>query len=818
MPLSDVPVVNGKPLVAGWFAVDHSEDWDRLILDRRPQNSREKRLSWLQLPLGCLFTRIHIHGHQTVRASGYDLSCYFTQLREHASGLAYQAVGRPFYGHEYPELRLDPCRLYVMCMLAIGMGDLNAVDIAQEVHLEVLRDYGAFHEEGHLRWACPLPLSSVLQGIYIDDGCIAGIVPRADLDKEGPDSLLVGKVLSALKAADLKDAPEKGFGAAAPQTANGPSTRFGCEKFVTWGTRVNGASGDVGTMPERRLAIALLLMNMVRLPNVERSLLERGLALLPHPFSHRKELMAFSHRIYKWCSSLPYSRLSKWAPDCRAELYVSALALFVADSNMRWPVCNRITTTDATPSRGGTTAVNVDGSLAKALWSASEHRGKATTLRASELPVDTSEVDPDLTDFYVAAPWEVTRSRNFDEVQHVNLQELAEIIDEVGEAGKRCLVAQRLVNASDSMVCIGCTAKGRSPSLLLNGSLRRHSSRCIANRKVIGNLKVGTADNPSDDPSREVELRKPQKPKAWLRPLLKHSEPLLDHAVLAPRHLRCFREAYAGCCELSRQMLCAGIPVGRPLEAYPAPDNAQAPAGQGGRGVARRYLSINDLDDISTRDALLQEAAAGLLKFLHLGIPCTGWASMNQVNGGTRTLARPEGTDPRVWTPYLERVRRRERKANQQAEYVADLCSKLHRMGVFFSIENPVPSHLWVCESFCRLRRVLGDQFFEVTFHQCAFGLTLPGARPNEFCRKSTRFWSNMQEIHRLERRCPGLSPTHQHVHAVGSAVVDGVRLSRAGAAGRYPIELCREVASAAVEAFKRTTWNGHRPWSSRPQ
>ena len=31
-----------------------------------------------------------------------------------------------------------PCRIYVMCMLAIGMGDLNAVDVAQEVHLEVL--------------------------------------------------------------------------------------------------------------------------------------------------------------------------------------------------------------------------------------------------------------------------------------------------------------------------------------------------------------------------------------------------------------------------------------------------------------------------------------------------------------------------------------------------------------------------------------------------------------------------------------------------------------------------------------------------------
>ena len=38
------------------------------------------------------------------------------------------------------------------------------------------------------------------------------------------------------------------------------------------------------------------------------------------------------------------------------------------------------------------------------------------------------------------------------------------------------------------------------------------------------------------------------------------------------------------------------------------------------------------------------------------------------------------------------------------------------------------------------------------------------------------------------------------------------------GTAGRYPTDLCREVAAAAVEAFKRTAWNGHSPWSSRHQ
>ena len=167
-------------------------------------------------------------------------------------------------------------------------------------------------------------------------------------------------------------------------------------------------------------------------------------------------------------------------------------------------------------------------------------------------------------------------------------------------------------------------------------------------------------------------------------------------------------------------------------------------------------------------------------------------------------------------TPYMQRVRIRERRANAQAESVAKLCIQLHKAGVYFSIENPVPSHLWLCKSFMNLKEVLGKDFYEVTFHQCAFGLTLPGAAGNEFCRKSTRFWSNMPELMRLERRCPGQSPTHIHVHALGTATVNGVRLSRAGAAGRYPVDLCKEIAQGALLAFRRSAWHGPCPWNPR--
>ena len=113
-------------------------------------------------------------------------------------------------------------------------------------------------------------------------------------------------------------------------------------------------------------------------------------------------------------------------------------------------------------------------------------------------------------------------------------------------------------------------------------------------------------------------------------------------------------------------------------------------------GAGRAVATCPRDEVVTTRDALEQEAAAGLLAYLHLGIPCTGWASMSQVNGGTRTMSCPEGRDPDVWTPRLLRARRRERRSSMQAAHVAELCIELHRLGVLVSIENPVPSHLWL--------------------------------------------------------------------------------------------------------------------------
>eukprot|EP00973_Karenia_brevis_P062345 8671301-Karenia_brevis.AAC.1 len=58
------------------------------------------------------------------------------------------------------------------------MGDHNAVDIAQESHMSVLRDSGLVSESVLLAYGDPFPEGSILEGVVIDDHVIAHITSR----------------------------------------------------------------------------------------------------------------------------------------------------------------------------------------------------------------------------------------------------------------------------------------------------------------------------------------------------------------------------------------------------------------------------------------------------------------------------------------------------------------------------------------------------------------------------------------------------------------------------------------------------------------
>ena len=196
--------------------------------------------------------------------------------------------------------------------------------------------------------------------------------------------------------------------------------------------------------------------------------------------------------------------------------------------------------------------------------------------------------------------------------------------------------------------------------------------------------------------------------------------------------------------------------------------------------------------------------------YMHFGLVCKSWSHLNTFNGGTRTKVHPEGG---AKGPILPR----EQLGNDQATMICRLCMLLHSRGFHFTIENPLGSYVWLFKPMQELIAFLGSDCVIVDFDQCYFGLQLPGAGPQYFCQKSTRLLGNIPALQCLSHRCPGKCETHIHDHAFGSATVEtstGRRtLSKAGAAGIYPVGLCRPWARAAARFIKDKFWRGEDAW-----
>ena len=119
-----------------------------------------------------------------------------------------------------------------------------------------------------------------------------------------------------------------------------------------------------------------------------------------------------------------------------------------------------VTTTDATPSSGGSTWAVVDPDLADFLFDYGEHRGERGRLDWSAsccktMPTTMSRPTEFTREFLKSAPWHVGRSRDHGHVDHVNIREMREIVAELQHRGSLSLVPERIANVSDSRVAIG---------------------------------------------------------------------------------------------------------------------------------------------------------------------------------------------------------------------------------------------------------------------------------------------------------------------------------------------------------------------------
>ena len=95
-------------------------------------------------------------------------SC-FSQCRQCPAALPRNAVGRRFDGVGHERYGGESGVSYPLALRVIAMGDQNAVDIVQALHVDLLTSGGGVASSGLIRYKHTLPHEGILEGVYIDD-------------------------------------------------------------------------------------------------------------------------------------------------------------------------------------------------------------------------------------------------------------------------------------------------------------------------------------------------------------------------------------------------------------------------------------------------------------------------------------------------------------------------------------------------------------------------------------------------------------------------------------------------------------------------
>ena len=128
--------------------------------------------------------------------------------------------------------------------------------------------------------------------------------------------------------------------------------------------------------------------------------------------------------------------------------------------------------------------------------------------KIDELNLDTKGLENQLVnEVALSSKWEKVSSWTFKKESHINILEEASLLRLVHRLGSQCQSA-RVVNFVDSFVVRGATSKGRSASLGLGAVLRRVCAAMVSSCLYFTLPFVPTRHNVSDDPTRDVGLRK----------------------------------------------------------------------------------------------------------------------------------------------------------------------------------------------------------------------------------------------------------------------------------------------------------------------
>ena len=723
----------GELLTGGLFSVPKNEVEDRLIFDRRPENSTMNKLRWTSLPNGACYTRMLLEPHQYLRGSGDDLRNYYYTLKLPDNWVKYNSVGRQVDASVVRDFGGDPACRYRLCFRVLGMGDVNGCDIAQATHEALLQRFGLLGPETHLVYGKPAPVGSMWQGVYLDDLLITSIrsvgfeVPldgsfEPPAAQDGDEDIeAVRKAEHAYDEAHLERALHKSFRAVT--------------LFKAWGSEIDGIRGKAGAPLLARQQVYMLIVAVVRAGRATRGILEKINGFVAFFCQYRREIFCLQHHIYNYVSGLPLDTWVRLPGFILDELRSVSLHLPFCVWHMRRSFVSSLLATDATPSSGGAVRAPVPGPLLRELWRRSEVRGETVRLDRS-IEADFLEAEPREPSRFASRlseslDWKTVAGYTFRQVSHINLQETRALGREVRRLASGFSNGGSIqICLNDSRVAVGAVSKGRSSSYKLNGLLRALLPYLIFGDIALALLWVETESNLADHPSRFRPLPPPRRLARWM----------LEWG-LRPRREPRGLEVFAGDARLTQALREVGVRMLEPTFLFEA-------------GID---LAI----------------ASGEITWLWITPPCNSFSPLRDLDcgGPLRPKGDPAGdaTNPEV------------QRGNHSWCRALELAAMIFKAGGYFIIEHPRRSKAWAL----RVTEVFEARGVSV-FHKVDWCAYADPHDPEPPSRKPTTLLSNAPWLHAVVRRCPG-----SHQHAVS------LRGARAKSASSHPWGFCREVADA---------------------
>jgi len=565
---SEVPKrFDGTPASSGFRTVYKSEEEDRTIQDRRAANALERQVGGAarRLPHGCGFCELQLEASETLRAHKDDLPNCFHAVETTPERAASNAIGstlplRAFagtnaateYRARHPQAS-DRDRVFA-CNAALAMGDGNAVAFVQEAHVNMIDPDDAELVE----YRRPVPRGSTWQSIMVDDHIVFSIVPRAAQAGFHRCDEVLAKALEAYATAGL-----------CPKLSK---SERGVEDFQAIGASVWGSRRWVSAALPGLLGTIAVSVWVIENRVATVGLFEGLVGCWVNALLYCRTAFALVRRMFTETQGVGESDVV-FRPSAASLDELSGLVALapVLGTDIGAPVETTISAVDASSHTAAIVAAEVAPPVARELWRVRERRGQRSPLAGraeawlNELR-DGEDADEraiaDGVDLLrevhaaderadeVAAPtwgaalaqaldWVETQRYRVSRGEHVNLKEARPIRTVVRQGIERCVSGpKRHMLLSDSSVNVGAWARGRSASPRLNGFLRDVSYEQIVVGFQVGVMKLETAHNPADDPTRGRQVRKSMGAPRWLVDLGRGDFALFDAELAADAERR----------------------------------------------------------------------------------------------------------------------------------------------------------------------------------------------------------------------------------------------------------------------------------------